>query len=153
MTSTGSPVDERGAFLNDQVEFFERNVVVLGKQISNWMAAHSSGSLNMDGFGQAMLSMSAHEVYVDLANAFQTMADSTAKLNQETHEIMSERSKDKLLNMLVQIQNDAIDPVKKLLKDREGAIKLQSKLERENEGRNISFMDRSTIKIDHMIWL
>ena len=101
-------MNDRGQFLADHVEFFERNVEMLKTELLKWMHAHAHAAQQVEHFGNIMENMAAQEPFKPLGKALRAMSQSAQAMNQTTHAIMIERPENKMLAMVAQIQQQAI---------------------------------------------
>ncbi|KAF0694485.1 Aste57867_14653 [Aphanomyces stellatus] len=121
-------VDERTAFLWNAVHVLERNLKMLEDQIYQTITFREQRDAHATKIAQALDMCASLESVSSLQRAFSSYADATKSLSADTHELLVVRPEQQAIVELTQIQDWAVVPLKRLLEDRDKAIKTLQKL-------------------------
>jgi hypothetical protein len=105
-------MDEKGKRIQAQIQFMERNVKALEELVTKMVRIREAQEAFYVQFSKGMQDIGAQEDFSPLSQCFGVMADSCKKLNTETHEIMIQRPEEGIMQMLTQIQDWGITPMK-----------------------------------------
>ncbi|KDO24027.1 hypothetical protein SPRG_10815 [Saprolegnia parasitica CBS 223.65] len=124
-------VDERSKHLWNTLHLIERNLKLLTEAIeatTTFREARDAHAAKLaKAFDDCAITEPCHAVHTVLA----AMGDATRTLSTETHEVMVVRPEQTAIVELTQIQDWGVVPMKRLLEDRDKAIKAIAKLQRD----------------------
>ncbi|CAK4702734.1 hypothetical protein LEN26_009034 [Aphanomyces euteiches] len=128
-------LDERTAYLWNAVQVLERNVKIMEDSIRQTIVFREQRDAHAAKVARALDDCASHEGVPSLQRAFASYADATRTLSVDTHELLVVRPEQLAMVELAQIQDWAIVPMKRLLEDREKAMKAVLKLQRDVEDK------------------
>ncbi|TMW57377.1 hypothetical protein Poli38472_003302 [Pythium oligandrum] len=131
-------MDERGRQWQTQLQFMERNGKALEELVARMLRIREEQEAFHRSFTKSMQDMGALEETKALAQCFNALGDSGLKMANETHDVMMQRPETEILQVLTQIQDWGIVPMKRLVDDREKAIKIEQKLQKEYDEKSRS---------------
>ncbi|KAG7393512.1 hypothetical protein PHYPSEUDO_007349 [Phytophthora pseudosyringae] len=124
-------MEQRGRTLAAQLQFMERNGRALEELVAKMMKAREEQETFLGAFAKSLEDIAAQEECAPLAQCLGSLGESGQKLASESHDVMMLRPETEILQVVTQIQDWAIVPMKRLLEDREKAIKIEAKLQKE----------------------
>ncbi|KAG7401217.1 hypothetical protein PHYBOEH_002401 [Phytophthora boehmeriae] len=123
--------EQRGRSLQAQLQFMERNGRALEELVAKTLKAREEQETFLTGFAKSLEDIAAQEGFQPLAKCLGSLGECGQKLVTESHDVMLLRPESEILQTVTQIQDWAIVPMKRLLEDREKAIKIEAKLQKE----------------------
>ncbi|DBA02464.1 TPA: hypothetical protein N0F65_008678 [Lagenidium giganteum] len=130
-------MDEKGRALAAHVQFLERNVKALEELVAKLIRMREEQEQFFSGvFTKSMEDVAAQEDCAPLAQCFTHLADASKKLAVDTHDVMLKRPEPEILQTLAQIQDWGIVPMRRLLEDRDKALKIEYKLQKEYDDKS-----------------
>uniref|UniRef100_K3X4A2 BAR domain-containing protein n=1 Tax=Globisporangium ultimum (strain ATCC 200006 / CBS 805.95 / DAOM BR144) TaxID=431595 RepID=K3X4A2_GLOUD len=124
-------MDDLGKRVQAQLQFMERNGRALEELIAKMLRMREEQEGFLHGFAKALQDIGAQEDSKELAQCLLSLGDCGQRLASETHDVMLQRPEGEMLLALTQIQDWGIVPMKRLLEDREKALKIEYKLQKE----------------------
>ncbi|GAB9475090.1 hypothetical protein Gpo141_00012195 [Globisporangium polare] len=124
-------MDEKGKSLQAQLQFMERNGRALEELIAKMLRVREEQESFLAGFARSLQDMGAQEDSREIAQCLTSLGECGGKLATETHDVMLQRPESEMLLTLTQIQDWGVVPMKRLLEDREKALKIEAKLQKE----------------------
>ncbi|KAG6957214.1 hypothetical protein JG687_00010127 [Phytophthora cactorum] len=124
-------MEQRGRTLAAQLQFMERNGRALEELVAKIMKAREDQEAFLGAFARSLEDIAAQEECAPLAQCLGNLGECGQKLVSESHDVMMLRPETEILQVVTQIQDWAIVPMKRLLEDREKAIKIEAKLQKE----------------------
>ncbi|KAL4136721.1 hypothetical protein KRP22_000248 [Phytophthora ramorum] len=124
-------MEQRGRSLQAALQFMERNGRALEELVARMLKAREEQETFLGAFAKSLEDIAAQEECTPLAQVLESLGDCGQKLASESHDIMMLRPETEILQVVTQIQDWAIVPMKRLLEDREKAIKIEAKLQKE----------------------
>ncbi|KAG2763148.1 hypothetical protein Pcac1_g25153 [Phytophthora cactorum] len=124
-------MEQRGRTLAAQLQFMERNGRALEELVAKIMKAREDQEAFLGAFARSLEDIAAQEECAPLAQCLGNLGECGQKLVSESHDVMMLRPETEILQVVTQIQDWAIVPMKRLLEDREKAIKIEVKLQKE----------------------
>ncbi|KAE8886655.1 hypothetical protein PF005_g1858 [Phytophthora fragariae] len=124
-------MEQRGRSLQAQLQFMERNGRALEELVARMMKAREEQEAFLGAFAKSLEDIAAQEECAPLAQCLGSLGECSHKLASESHDVMLLRPETEILQVVTQIQDWAIVPMKRLLEDREKAIKIEAKLQKE----------------------
>eukprot|EP00644_Phytophthora_capsici_P008068 jgi/Phyca11/20153/fgenesh1_pg.PHYCAscaffold_58_\ len=121
---------ERGR-LTAQLQFMEHNARALEELVARMMKAREEQEAFLGVFAKSLEDIAAQEEWPPLAQCLGGLGECGQTLVSESHDVMMLRPETEILQVVTQIQDWAIVPMKRLLEDREKAIKIEAKLQKE----------------------
>ncbi|EEY61262.1 uncharacterized protein PITG_01525 [Phytophthora infestans T30-4] len=126
-------MEHRGRTLAAQLQFMERNGRALEELVAKMMKAREEQEAFLGSFAKSLEDIAAQEECAPLAQCLGSLGECSQKLVSESHDVMMLRPETEILQVVTQIQDWAIVPMKRLLEDREKATKIEAKLQKEYE--------------------
>ncbi|CAI5732791.1 unnamed protein product [Hyaloperonospora brassicae] len=123
----------RGRTLQAQVEFMERTGQAIEELVVKMMKAHEEQETYLVAFAASLEDVAAHETCAPLAKCLEALRECGQSLVRESHDVMMTRPETEILEVVAQMNDWAVTPMKRLLEDREKAVKIEVKLQRELE--------------------
>ncbi|KAG2531981.1 hypothetical protein JM18_001491 [Phytophthora kernoviae] len=117
----------RGRSLQAQLQFMERNGRALEELVAKTLKAREEQENFLNGFAKSLEDIAAQEGFQPLAKCLGSLGECGQRLVNESHDVMLLRPESEILQTVTQIQDWAIVP----MKDREKAIKIEAKLQKE----------------------
>ncbi|KAL7680986.1 hypothetical protein Plhal304r1_c060g0146001 [Plasmopara halstedii] len=114
-----------------QLQFMEHNGRALEDLVAKMMKAREEQEAFLGTFAQSLEDIAAQEECTPLAQCLENLGKCGQMLARESHDVMMLRPETEILQVLARIQDWAIVPMKRLLEDREKAIKIEAKLQKE----------------------
>ncbi|TDH72297.1 uncharacterized protein CCR75_003441 [Bremia lactucae] len=124
-------LEQRSRLLAAQLQIFERNGRTLTELIAKMLKAREEQETILLAFAKSFEDIAAQEECAPLAHCLGSLGDCGQKLANESHEVMMLRPEKEILQVIAQIQEWAIVPMKRLLEDGEKAVKIEFKLQKE----------------------
>jgi hypothetical protein len=124
-------LDERSKYLWSAVQLMERNLRVIEEQIQISVKFRESRDAYVAKMANAFEACAAQEAFPTLQKSLLTLAEASKTLSLETHEMLVLRPEQHAIVQLTQIQDWGLVPIKRLLEDRDKAIKVQQKLQKD----------------------
>ncbi|ETK96525.1 hypothetical protein F441_00805 [Phytophthora nicotianae CJ01A1] len=124
-------MEQRGRTFAAQLQFMERNGRALEELVAKMMKAREEQEAFLGSFAKSLEDIAAQEECEPLAQCLGSLGECGQKLVSESHDVMMLRPEMEVLQVVTQIQDWAIVPMKRLLEDREKAIKIEAKLQKE----------------------
>ncbi|OQR93864.1 hypothetical protein THRCLA_08325 [Thraustotheca clavata] len=124
-------VDERSKHLWNAIQVVERSLKVLEEQIQSSIVFREQRDAHVAKITKAFEDCAIMESYAALRATMTAMGHATKTLSTETYEMMIVRPEQQAIVELTQIQDWGVVPMKRLLDDRDKAIKMQAKLQRD----------------------
>ncbi|OWY94400.1 hypothetical protein PHMEG_00035889 [Phytophthora megakarya] len=124
-------MEQRGRTLAAQLQFMERNSRALEELVAKMLKAREEQETFLVAFAKSVEDIAAQEECTGLAKCLGSLGESGQKLASESHDVMMLRPETEILQVVTQIQDWAIVPMKRLLEDREKAMKIEAKLQKE----------------------
>ncbi|GLE06315.1 hypothetical protein PINS_up015562 [Pythium insidiosum] len=129
-------MDEHGKRLQGQLLFVEANIKALEELVAKMLRLREEQENFHYTFAKMLSDMSATEDAKPLAQCLFSLSESGTKMARDTHDVMLQRPEPEILQVLTQIQDWGVVPLKRLLDDREKAIKIELKLQKEYDDRS-----------------
>lgn len=112
MSQKFETMDERGKYLLGQLQFMERNVKALEEVVAKMLRIREEQENFNNVFAKSMHDIGAMEEAKSLAHCFNSLGDCGTTLVQDTHDIMIVRPEVEILQVLTQIQDWGVVPMK-----------------------------------------
>ncbi|KAG4231039.1 hypothetical protein PC116_g20682 [Phytophthora cactorum] len=116
-------MEQRGRTLAAQLQFMERNGRALEELVAKIMKAREDQEAFLGAFARSLEDIAAQEECAPLAQCLGNLGECGQKLVSESHDVMMLRPETEILQVVTQIQDWAIVPMK--------AIKIEVKLQKE----------------------
>ncbi|EQC38199.1 hypothetical protein SDRG_04627 [Saprolegnia diclina VS20] len=130
-------VDERSKHLWNTLHLIERNLKLLAEAIEATTTFREARDAHAAKLAKAFDDCAITEPCMAVHTVLAAMGDATRTLSTETHEIMVVRPEQTAIVELTQIQDWGVVPMKRLLEDRDKAIKAIAKLQRDVDEKTI----------------
>ncbi|KAG6598189.1 FAM92 protein [Phytophthora cinnamomi] len=124
-------MEPRGRSLQAQLQFMERNGRALEELVARMLKAREEQEAFLGAFAKSLEDIAAQEECAPLAQCLGSLGECGQRLASESHDVMLLRPETEILQVVTQIQDWAVVPMKRLLEDREKAIKIEAKLQKE----------------------
>ncbi|OQR86879.1 hypothetical protein ACHHYP_09754 [Achlya hypogyna] len=124
-------VDERSKQLWNMLHLVERNLKVLEEQIAASTRFREARDAHAAKVAKALDDCAVTEACGSLKAAISSLGDATRTLSIETYEMMLVRPEQQAIVELTQIQDWGVVPMRRLIEDRDKALKTQNKLQRD----------------------
>jgi hypothetical protein len=105
-------MDERGRQLTAQLQFMERNGRALEELVAKMLHIREEEEAFLGVFAKTLQDVAAQEDNKTIAQSLQSLGSSSAKLASETHDTVMQRAEPEILQVLAQIQDWGIVPMK-----------------------------------------
>lgn len=105
-------MDERGRSLQAQLQFLERNGRALEELVARMLRVREEQAAFLGGFARSLQDAGAQESSAALGQCLSGLGDSAQRLALETHDVLLQRPEAEVLQLLAQIQDWGIVPVK-----------------------------------------
>ncbi|KAJ0402130.1 hypothetical protein P43SY_000445 [Pythium insidiosum] len=131
-------MDEHGKRLQGRLQFVETNIKALEELVAKMLRLREEQESFHYTFAKTLSDVSATEDAKPLAQCLFKLSESSTKMAKDTHDVMLQRPEPEILQVLTQIQDWGVVPLKRLLDDREKALKIEQKLQKEYDDRSRS---------------
>jgi hypothetical protein len=111
-------MEQRGRSLQAQLQFMERNGRALEELVAKMMKAREEQEAFLGTFAKSLEDIAAQEECAPLAQCLGSLGESGQKLASESHDVMLLRPETEILQVVTQIQDWAIVPMKVCWLDR-----------------------------------
>jgi len=116
-------LDEKGKLLQGRLDFFDRNIKDLDTGLKSILQSHKDGASKSEKFAKTIKEIASKEEFVDLQEKLFSISDTMSKNAEERKKILCERGEKKILTISKSVQEEIVQPMKLLLKDRQRAMK------------------------------
>uniref|UniRef100_A0AAV1TA30 BAR domain-containing protein n=1 Tax=Peronospora matthiolae TaxID=2874970 RepID=A0AAV1TA30_9STRA len=122
---------ERTRTLQLQLEFVERAGHAVEELVQKMKKAHAEQETFLLAFTASLEDLAAQETCEPLAKCLEDLRECGQSLVRESHDVMMVRPDAEILEVVTQVNELAVTPMKRLLEDREKALKIEVKLQTE----------------------
>lgn len=105
-------MEQRGRTLQAQLQFMERNGRALEELVAKMMKAREEQETFLGAFAKSLEDIAAQEEFAPLAQCLGNLGECGQKLASESHDVMMLRPETEILQVVTQIQDWAIVPMK-----------------------------------------